>query len=244
MNSAAQKAWIVSAIIFAVVVYFWLTKAPEATNKSLRGREAEQNASTALKASVSPMETTSATPTIPKGAMVPPTSTSEQTRPPAPGDTRVPIPSTGMRGVRRHGSSFPRPNSQRQGTTGQRQESAGRAASPWRLNRRSAPQRYRPPVSARQTEAHEWRQTEINVSESQITENLNVQMIARQEAARRLREADQAEYRRRRISWEAESRRREAEYLTAIERHRRDVERQRARYRACLAGERSACPPR
>lgn len=108
-----------------------------------------------------------------------------------------------------------------------------------------------PEADAAWAAAQERRRAEINAVEGPLVEALNAEMAARQAQETRRIEAEMAEHRRRvaeharRVAEvEAERERRDAEHRAEVERHRREYERRRALYEACLAGDRSACPPR
>ena len=90
----------------------------------------------------------------------------------------------------------------------------------------------------------EERRAKVNAVEAPLVDRLNTQVIEREEARRRAAAEAQAAYEQSLAEREAEMRRREVQYAAAVERHRREVERQRAQYQACLAGDEIACPPR
>lgn len=87
----------------------------------------------------------------------------------------------------------------------------------------------------------EQRRAEINAVESPIVDRLNAEMVERQQAFERQVAEERAAHERRVAAHAAEVRRLEAEHRAALERHRREEERLRAIYQACLAGDEAAC---
>lgn len=87
----------------------------------------------------------------------------------------------------------------------------------------------------------EQRRAEINAVEGPIVDRLNARMVERQQAFERQVAEERAAHERRVAAHAAEVRRLEAEHRAALERHRREEERLRALYQACLAGDEAAC---
>lgn len=90
----------------------------------------------------------------------------------------------------------------------------------------------------------EERRRKVNEVEAPLVARLNAEVAARQEAQRRANEEARAAREASLAAREETIRRAEAEYRAALERHRRELEMQQARYQACLDGHDAACAPR
>lgn len=90
----------------------------------------------------------------------------------------------------------------------------------------------------------EARRAKVNALEAPLVAGLNAEAAERLEEQRRRNEEAQAAYQQSLAEREEAIRRRDSQYRAALESHRREAERQRQRYEACLAGVREACEAR